>query len=102
MFFGGGGNGGRGSVAIVSDFFTKNPNLKKKLRWGEDGLGNRIFLQRIQNVKKKRKNIFFVFCVRGVGGGAGGMCFLFTKNRNLHIFLAGWNGRGSVARRLCG
>ena len=56
MFFfgggggGGGGNGGRGSVAMVSDFFTKNPNLKKKffLRWGEDGLGNRFFLQRNQ------------------------------------------------------
>ena len=30
MFFGGGGNGGRGSVAMVSDLFTKNPNLKKK------------------------------------------------------------------------
>ena len=31
MFFGGGGNGGRGSVAMISDFFfTKNPNLKKK------------------------------------------------------------------------
>ena len=26
---GGGGNGGRGSVAMVSHFFTKNPNLKK-------------------------------------------------------------------------
>ena len=67
---GNGGGGGRGSVAIVSDFCTKNPNLKKKLRWGEDGLGNRIFLQRIQNVKKKEKIYFFVFCVgEGRGGG---------------------------------
>ena len=51
-------------------FFTKNPNLKKKkkLRLGEDGSGNRIFLQRIQNVKKREK-FFFVFCV---GEGDGG------------------------------
>ena len=57
-------------MAIVSDFCTKNPNLKKKLRWGEDGLGNRIFLQRIQNVKKRKKYIF-LFSVLGRGGGGG-------------------------------
>ena len=34
-------NGGRGSVAKVSDFFTKKTkSKKKKMRaWGEDGLG---------------------------------------------------------------
>ena len=54
-------------------FCTKNPNLKikKNLRWGEDGLGNRFFLQRIQNVKKKEK-IYFLFSVLVGGGGGGG------------------------------
>ena len=33
-------NGGRGSVAKVSDFFLqKNANLKNMRAWGEDGLG---------------------------------------------------------------
>ena len=71
------------------------------MRLGEDGLGNRFFfLQRIQNVKKKEK-IYFLFSVLGRGGGGGGF---FTKNPNLHIFLAEggmegvvWRG-GSVAR----
>ena len=69
MFFGGGGNGGRGSVAMVSDFFTKNPNLKKKffLRWGEDGLGNRFFFTKKPNLKIKRKKIYFLFSVLGRG-----------------------------------
>ena len=44
MFFVGGGGavGGRGEGARVSDFFTKNPNLKKKIvgvrvGWGRVG-----------------------------------------------------------------
>ena len=49
MFFGVGDNGGTGSVAMASDFFYKESKSKKKfLRWGEDGLGNRFFLQRNQ------------------------------------------------------
>ena len=56
-------------MAIVSDFLYKESKSKeKKLRWGEDGLGNRIFLQRIQNVKK-RKKIYSLFSVLGRRGG---------------------------------
>ena len=71
------------------------------MRLGEDGSGNRIFLQRIQNVKKREKKKF-LFSV--LGRGTGGKWVFFTKNRNLHIFFGPggmegvvWRG-GSVAR----
>ena len=73
-------------MAWVIDFFTKNPKCKK------------------------RKYIFFVFCVGEGGGGrrrgwAGGKCFFFFLQRiEIYTFFGGggmegvvWRG-GSVAR----
>ena len=68
-------------------FFTKNPNLKKKIEVGEDGFSNRFFLQRIQNVKKKEK-IYFLFSVLGGGGGGGGKCF-FLQIIEIYTFFGG-------------
>ena len=49
----------------ISDFFKKNPNLKKKR---------------------------FFFCFGFGGGGGGWVSDFFTKNRNLHIFFLGGEG----------
>ena len=52
--------GGRGSVAMVSEFFYKESKSKKKiLGWGEDGSGNRFFFTKNPNLKQKRKKNFF-------------------------------------------
>ena len=44
FFFGGGGRGqggrGRGEGVRVSDFFTKNPNLKKKICFQGGAVGD--------------------------------------------------------------
>ena len=55
------GCGGGGSVARVNEFFTKNPNLKKKKI---EGVGARMawvseFFTKNPNLKKRRKYIFF-------------------------------------------
>ena len=98
-----GERGGRGSVAMVSEFFTKNLNRKKnnnKKAWGRMAWVSDFFTKN-PNLKKKKKK---KFCVGGVGGRKS---FIFTKNRNLHIFFffflmggggGGWTGKGSVAR----
>ena len=77
-------------MAIVSDFLYKESKSKKKkknLRLGENGLGNRIFLQRIQNVKKRKK---YIFCFLCWGGKFFFFVFLFfyKESKSTH-FLAG-------------
>ena len=67
MFLGGGGAGGRGREARVSDFFTKNPNRKSE-----------------------KKNFFLSSWGAGRGEvGARVGDFVFTKNPNLKFF---WGG----------
>ena len=79
FFFLGGGGGGCGQGARVSDFFTKNPNLKYFFgeMWGGGGaywLGgtgvNVFYFTMNPNFKYKKKRFFFL----GGGGGvwAGG------------------------------
>ena len=67
-FFFGKGGGGWGARARVSEFFTKNPNLKKKFFWGEMGL-------------------------EGGGGGPRVSKKIFTKNPNQKVnFFSLWVG----------
>ena len=54
--------------ARVSDFFTKYPNLKKKLGLGEGGRVSDFFDEGSKS-KIEKKNIFF----GGEGGGVGGL-----------------------------
>ena len=65
----GGGEEGRGSVAMVGEFFYKESKSKKKILGG----GGRMawvsdFFLKNPNLKK-RKYISFVFCVGEDGGG---------------------------------
>ena len=57
-------------MAMVSGFFTKNLNLQKKKK-GVGGMAwvSEFFYKASKSKKKRNKNIFFVFCVGGRGGG---------------------------------
>ena len=80
----GGGGGGR-----VSDFFTKNPNLKEKkyLFWGRGvGVGgggySKRFLLRIQFKNKKKNKLFCFFGVRGGRlEGAGVSAYFYYESK---------------------
>ena len=71
------GGAGAGGGARVSEFFTKNPNLKK-IDLG--GLGGGInFLQRMQILKK---NVFVVGRRGGEGGGGVEKVIFYKESKS--------------------
>ena len=96
-----GERGGRGSVAMVSEFFTKNLNRKKnnnKKAWGRMAWVSDFFTKNPNLKKKKKKN--------SVLGAWGVVSHLFLQRIEIYTFFffffdgggGGWTGKGSVAR----